>query len=132
MRSILKFLESDEPLVIEGYVRLSEDRRSFFVNKIRLVDDEADARVTAVVVKLETANLNDYTLPKLKQVLLSYRGSVPAHLVFESVEGKAKMNLGENFLVNPTPQLAAKINEITNTSSVSFFTDGKMEEITPQ
>jgi len=127
-----EFLESDEPLIIEGYVKLSEDRRSFFVNKIRLVEDETDARVTAVVVKLVTENINEYTLPKLKQILLSYRGSVPAHLVFESVDGKAKMNLGESYLVNPSPQLAAKINEITNTSSVSFFTDGKMEEITPQ
>jgi DNA polymerase-3 subunit alpha len=127
-----EMLETDEPLVLEGYVKLSEDRRSFFVNKIRLVEDEADARVTAVVVKLDTQKLNEYSLPKLKQILLSYRGSVPAHLVFESEDGKAKMNLGENYLVNPTPQLAAKINELMNASSVSFFTDGKMEQITQQ
>lgn len=127
-----ELLETDEPLVIEGYVKLSEERRSFFVNKIRKVEDEADARVTAVVVKLKTGELHDYSLAKLKQILLSYRGSVPAHLIFESSHGRAKMNLGEDFLVNPTPQLAAKINEVLNTNSVSFFTDGKMEEISTQ
>ena len=42
------------------------------------------------------------------------------------------MNLGENFLVNPSPQLAAKIKEELNGNFVSFFTDGKMEEISTQ
>ena len=127
-----ELLDSGEPLVIEGYVKLSEERRSFFINKIRLIEDEADDRVTAVVVKVNTDELHDYSLQKLKQILLSYRGSVPAHLVFESSDGRAKMNLGENFLVNPSPQLAAKINEELNGNFVSFFTDGKMEEISTQ
>ncbi len=127
-----ELLDSGEPLVIEGYVKLSEERRSFFVNKIKLIEDEADDKVTAVVIKLKTDELHEYSLQKLKQILLSYRGSVPAHLVFESDDGRAKMNLGEHYLVNATPQLAAKVNEELNGNFVSFFTDGKMEEISTQ
>ncbi len=72
--------------------------------------------------------LDDYSIAKLKQLLLSYRGSVPAHLIFESTEGKAKLDLGNNYLVNPTPQMAAKINELLNNNSVQFIVDGKLEQ----
>ena len=127
-----ELLESDEPIVIEGYVKLSEERRSFFVNKIRKIDDETDDRVSAVRIKVKTGELHDYSLSKLKQILLSYRGTVPAHLIFESIEGRAKMDLGENYLVNPTPQMAAKVNEVLNNNSVSFIVDGKLEEVLTQ
>jgi len=38
------------------------------------------------------------------------------------------MRLGEEYLVNPTPQMAAKINEILNENSVQFIVDGKVED----
>lgn len=123
-------LESDEPLVLSGYVRLSDDRRSYYVNSVRVVTDESDDRVSAVRINVNTMKINDHTLPKLKQTLLSFRGSVPAHIVFEAVEGRAKMNLNDNYLVNPTPQMAARINDVLNDNSVSFIVDGRVESPT--
>lgn len=123
-----EILESEEPIVLSGYVRLSDDRRSFYVNKARQLTDESDERVTAIRIKIDTKEINDYTLPKLKQVLLSFRGSVPAHIIFESDHGRAKMDLSENYLVNPTPQMAARVNELLNTNSVNFIVDGRLEE----
>ena len=125
-----EILESDEPIVLSGYVRLSDDRRSFYVNKIRLLTDESDERVSAVRITVNTNGLNDFTLPKLKQVLLSFRGSVPAHIIFEASEGRAKLNLSENYLINPTPQMAARVNELLSDNSVSFIVDGKLERPT--
>jgi DNA polymerase-3 subunit alpha len=123
-------LESDEPLVLSGYVRLSDDRRSYYVNSVREVSDESDDRVSAVRINVDTQKINEHTLPKLKQTLLSFRGSVPAHIVFEARQGRAKMNLNENYLVNPTPQMAARINDVLNDNSVSFIVDGKVESPT--
>ena len=123
------FLEQgDEPIVLAGYVRLSDDRRSFYVNSIRALTDESDDRVSAVRINIQTQELNDYTLPKLKQLLLSFRGSVPTHLIFESNQGRAKLNLDDNYLVNPTPQMAARINDLLNNNAVSFIVDGKLEK----
>ena len=65
----------------------------------------------------------------MKQILLSYRGSVPIHFIFETPEGRARMLLDDNFLVSPSPQMAAKINELLNSNSVSFIVDGKVEEV---
>jgi len=119
-------IETDEPIVLTGYVRLSDDRRSFYVNSCRDLTDESEDRVSAVRINITTEKLNDHTLPRLKQVLLSYRGSVPAHIIFESEEGRARINLNDNYLVNPTPQMAARVNELLNDNSVSFIVDGKL------
>lgn len=123
-----EFLEGDDPIVLEGYVKLSEDRRSYIVDKVRKIEDETDNRVSAVNITVDMSKLHDHSLSKLKNVLLSYRGAVPAHLLFESSDGMATMDLGENFLVNPIPQMAAKINEVLNNNSVSFIVDGNKVE----
>lgn len=127
-----ELLESDEPIVLNGYIRLSDDRRSFYVNRVRELTSESDDRVSSVRIKIDTREINDYTLPKLKQVLLSFRGSIPAHIIFESENGRAKMDLNENYLINPTPQMAARVNELLNSNSVNFIVDGKLEEPSAQ
>lgn len=76
---------------------------------------------------MDLEQLHDHSLSKLKNVLLSYRGTVPAHLIFESEAGRAKMDLGNNYLVNPSPKMAAKVNELLNNNSVQFIVDGKLE-----
>lgn len=121
-------LEGDDPIVIDGYIRLSDERRSFYANAVRSIEDESDDKVRAVSISVNVESLNDYSIGKLKQLLLSYRGSVPAHLVFESADGKAQMELGQNYLVNPTPQMAAKINELLNNNSVQFIVGGKQQQ----
>jgi DNA polymerase-3 subunit alpha len=124
-----QYLTMDEPLIMSGYVNLSEDVKKFFPTKISLLKDESDERVTSVRVNVPLNNLNPYSLSQMKQILLSYRGSIPIHFIFDTPEGRARMPLDDNFLVSPSPQMAAKINELLNTNSVSFIIDGKIEEV---
>ncbi len=124
-----QFLTADEPLIMTGYVNLAEDVKKFFPTKVSLLKDESDERVTSVRVNVPLNHLNPYSLSQMKQILLSYRGSVPIHFIFETPEGRARMQLDDNFLVSPSPQMAAKINEVLNTNSVSFIVDGKVEEV---
>ena len=124
-----QFLTSDEPLLINGYVSLSEDPKKFFPTKVAHLKDESDDRVTSVRVSVPLSHLNAYSLTQMKQILLSYRGSVPIHFIFEAEEGRARMPLDDTYLVNPSPQMAAKLNELLNANSVSFIIDGKVEEI---
>jgi DNA polymerase-3 subunit alpha len=119
------YLETDEPVIVSGTINLDEDPRKFFPMKIQYLKEQAETRVSQVRVNLNLEALNTYTLPKLKQLFLSYRGSVPIQLVVEDSMAKAKLSLGEEFMVNPTPQMAAKINELLNTNAVSFIVDGE-------
>ncbi len=115
-----QFLSMDEPLIMSGYVSLSEDPKKFFPTKISLLKDESDDKVQSVRVRVPHHHLNPYSLAQMKQILLSYRGSVPIHLIFELNEGRARLPLDDNFLVSPSPQMAAKLNELLNADSVSF------------
>ncbi|MBY0516771.1 MAG: DNA polymerase III subunit alpha, partial [Bacteriovoracaceae bacterium] len=124
-----EMLSGDEPVLISGHVNLSEDPKKFFPEKITPLKDSADERVTAVRVSLPVERLNLHSLTRVRQILLSYRGTVPIHFVFESTDGRARLPLDDNFLVAPSPQMAAKINEILQHNSVSFIVDGKIEEV---
>jgi DNA polymerase-3 subunit alpha len=122
-----QYLTVDEPLIMSGYVSL-EDVKKFFPTKVSLLKDESEDRVTSVRVHVPLKNLNPYSLQQMKQILLSYRGSVPIHFIFETSEGKARMPLDDNFLVSPSPQMASKINELMNANAVSFIVDNKVEK----
>ncbi len=123
-----EILSSDEALIMHGQVNLSEEPRKFFPSKILRMKDQAEERVTGVRINVPIDGLPPFKLERFKQVLLSYRGSVPAHVIFQGESDKARMPLGDDFLVNPTPQMAAKINEVFNVNAVQFVVDGRLED----
>ena len=123
-----EILASTEPLILTGQVNLSEEPRKFFPTKIQLLSDQTEQRVTGVRINVKIDRVNDRVLEKLRQIVLSYRGTVPTHLILENELGKARLPLGENFLVNPTPQLAAKVNELLNSNSVQYIVDGRIKQ----
>lgn len=123
-----EILGTDEPVIMMGQVNLSEDPRKFFPSKIQKLKEEAEERVTGVKINVNLEGLNSKKLEKFKQVLLSYRGSVTTHLIFQGPDGMARLKLGEDFKVNPTPQMAAKINEVFQENAVQFLVDGKLED----
>ena len=122
-------LETDRPLLIEGTVNLQENPRKILAEKIHPLKEHAENRITGVRVNVQLADLSELKLNKLRQVLLSYRGSTPLHLVLEANAGRARLPLGDNFLINPTPQLAHQINEVFHKDSVKFIIDGKAEDV---
>ena len=124
-----QFLTMGEPIIMTGYVNLAEDPKKFMPTKVSLLKDQSEERVTSIRVNVPLKNLNPNSLSQMRQIILSYRGSVPVHFVFDAPEGRARMPLDDNFLVSPSPQMAAKINELLCMDAVSFVIDGKVEEV---
>lgn len=122
-----ELLNEDGPLLVSGRVNLEEDPRKFFPSKIQKLKDQAEERVSGVRIGINIDQLNSGKLERFKQILLSYRGTTPTIIIVEDGKAQARMDLGENFLVNPSPQLAARINEIFNQNAVQFIVDGKSE-----
>ena len=92
-----ELLKSDDPVVMTGYVNLTEQPRKFFPQKIQKLKAEAETRVTGVRVSLSLTEVNERKLRKMKEVILSYKGSVPCHLIFESDEAKVAYLWGMDF-----------------------------------
>ncbi len=127
-----EILDTDEPLIMSGNVNLLEEPRKFFPSKVQKLKDQAEERVTSVRINVKMDELSSHRLDRFKQVILSYKGSVPMHVIFEGPEARGKLALGEDFLINPTPQMAAKINEVFQRNSVQFIVDGKLEDAVSQ
>jgi DNA polymerase-3 subunit alpha len=122
-------INSDEPLIIEGKVNLAESPRKILADKIYKLKEQSESRITGVRVNLTIDDLTEVKLNQLRQVLLSYRGVTPMHMIFEGPGGRARLPLGEEFLINPTAQLAHRVNEVFNKTSVQFIVDGRVEDV---
>lgn len=122
-------LNSSEPVLIEGKVNLSESPRKILADKIYKLKEQSENRITGVRINVNLEDLTEVKLNQLRQVLLSYRGGTPMHMIFESEYGRARLPLGDEFLINPTPQLAHRINEVFNRNSVKFIIDGRVEDV---
>ena len=125
-------LASDEPVIIEGYVNMQESPRKIFAEKILKLKEHSENKITGVRINVDLTDLTEMKLNKLRQVLLSYRGATPMHMIFEGPGGKARLPLGEEFLINPTPQMAHQINEVFNRDAVKFIIDGRLEDVHAQ
>ncbi|MBT7768192.1 MAG: DNA polymerase III subunit alpha, partial [Bdellovibrionales bacterium] len=118
-----EMLETDEPVVVVGTVNLQEDPRKLFPERIQLLSEQTEERVCAVRLELEMADLSNRKLERLKEVILSYRGTVPIQLVFDNGVGRARMPLTSEYLISATPQMAARVNELLQRDAVKFIVD---------
>jgi DNA polymerase-3 subunit alpha len=125
-----ELLNQDGPLMISGSINLAEAPRKLVANKIQKLEDQLDQSVRGVRINLDLEAMNEQKLDRFRQVLLSYRGAVPVHFIVEGPDGKARLNVPEEYAVNPGPQMAAKINDIFQRNSVQFIINGKLEDAT--
>jgi DNA polymerase-3 subunit alpha len=121
-------IETDEPVIMHGVINLAEEPRKFFPRKISLFKDHTDQQVSGIRIQLKINELNEYKLKNLKKILLSNRGAVPAHIIFDHDYGRARLPLGENYMTNAHPQIAAQINQIFDRNAVSFIVNGRVTE----
>ena len=122
-----EILTSNEAVIIEGYTKLEESPRKFFPKIIKKLNDQIDDKVTAVRFHIDMNQIKERDLEKFHRILLTHRGSVAAHIVFENNTGKVLMPLGEQFLLNPTPKMAASVNALFSQNSVQYL----VQKVTP-
>ena len=87
--------------------------------------------MSGVRVNIDLEKLTEIKLSRLKEIILSYKGSVPCHLIWKGLTGKVRLPLDENYKVNPVPQFAVKINEIFDQNNVKFIVDGELTSSLP-
>lgn len=114
------------PLIFEGYSNLEESPKKFFPQKIKKLLEQRDQRVTGVRINVKIDQMNGVKLKQCKDILQEYKGHVPVHFIFETTEGRARLLLGENFLVDPRPQLTEKMNGVFQENCVKLIIDGKI------
>ena len=113
-------LEKGIPIILHGTLEIGKGPSKFLPNKIKKLKDGIEQIAKAVKINIDIDTTSSHQLMRLKQVILGYRGNIPLRFVFENKEGRVHMPLDQNFLVNPTPQLAAKVDDVLQKNSVHF------------
>lgn len=121
-----EFLNTDEPVIIEGQINTKEEPKKLFPSKIIRLRDEREDKITGVRISLNLEMIAPDMIDKLKTTLEDYQGSIPAHIIFQSNKGRARMPLGKEFFIDPSPQLANKVNDIFNEKCVQFIINGEV------
>ncbi len=119
-------LHLDEPVIIEGQINTKEEPKKLFPMKISRLRDEREDRISGVRINVELEKVQDNMLEKLKETLVDFPGAIPTHIIFESNKGRARLPLGKEFFVDPSPQLANRINDIFNEKCVRFIINGEV------
>ncbi len=115
-----RFFEKEEIVVIEGNVNLLENPKKFYPRTIRKIKEVGEERVLGIEVRAKLKDLEPSKLRDLKDLVLLNPGTKPLVLYLEGEEGIARLTLGKEYLVNPSPQLALKINDVFKTNSVKL------------
>lgn len=123
-----ELIQSDDPVVVSGFVNLSEEPRKMFPSKIVEFKNVADQKVSGMRVNVDIRTINEYSLQKVKHIFLSFKGSVPVQFIFHDDETRGRMSLGNDYLVNPTPLMASKVNEVLGGNCVKYIVDGQLQE----
>jgi DNA polymerase-3 subunit alpha len=124
-----QYLTVDEPIALEGFVNLSESPRKFFPEKIFKLKEHAENKINGVRIMIDIEDLNELKIENLRKTLLANRGTIPVHVILKNDLGRARLPLGEDFFINPSPQVAFKINEIFHKNTVSFIINGKIADV---
>ena len=126
---VQELMASNQPLLIQGRTNLGEEQRKFFPARFQRLKEGLDEKVSGVRVLVDLQKATPAAMNRFKEVLLRHRGTVPVHIIFEDAQrGKARMALGPDYLIGPTPALAAEINEIFRGNSVRFIINGQVKE----
>ena len=106
-----------------------EEPRKFFPARVQKLKEGFDEKVSGVRVLVDMQKTSAADLARFKEALLRHRGTVPVHIIFQDAQkGRARMALGNDYLIGPTPAFAAEINEILRGNSVRFIINGQIKE----
>jgi DNA polymerase-3 subunit alpha len=121
-------LKTEDPVLMEGQVNLEETPKKFFPQKIEFLEEHSEERVNGVAVNIDLEILGGGDLERFKEIVMSFKGDIPIHLIFRSPEGRVRMFLGKDFLVRPSSKWVGKVHDIFGENCVRFITNNKMEE----
>jgi DNA polymerase-3 subunit alpha len=121
-------LKTEDPVLMEGQVNLEEEPKKFFPQKIEFLEEHSEERVNGVAVNIDLEILGEGDLERFKDIVMSFKGDIPIHLVFKNPEGRVRMFLGKSFLVRPSSKWVGKVHDIFGENCVRFITNNKTEE----
>jgi DNA polymerase-3 subunit alpha len=109
-------LKGDEPILVRGTIIVEGDEQNQFkvrATSIQLLSEVRAQGARLFQVRLPMSLVDEQRLGRLRELLIAYRGSVPAHITFVQPQYfEAELRLPEYLKVNPTDELCAEVDRV--------------------
>ena len=116
-------INNERLFMITGNIS-SEEGVKIFAEKVAVLNQELFKQFKAVRFYLQIEQIKERDLDDLKRVILEHRGAIPVEIIFTSKAGKAKMILGDSFMVAPSATFLSKTASIFGERSLDLVREG--------
>jgi DNA polymerase-3 subunit alpha len=94
--------------IITGNISEEDGAVKILADKVAVLNDELSKQLRAIRFYLPVEQSKESELDNLKHLILEHRGTIPVEIIFTSKGGRAKMKLGDNYMVAPTAAFLSK------------------------
>ncbi len=115
-----EILENEEPVLIEGVAETSDDGVQVVVRAIEPLSGAERNHASRVLVDLGPECCAPNRLESLREVLARHPGNCAVHFTLRLPGQEVRVEAGREYVVAPTPELAADIGELAGAGAVRF------------
>jgi DNA polymerase-3 subunit alpha len=118
-----EFLKKDKIIIVEGKLRFDEFSSSWQVNAdtVRFIDDVITEKAKLLTIQLNGEYSDSDILEKIRQILkITENGNCQVAINYENKSAKGRVNLGDDWNVNPTSELRENLSSIIGRDSFNL------------
>jgi len=118
------YIESQEPLIIEGRVEIDDERAKAKVvaTTVMSLKEATRKMVSRVVFSLNHNLLTISRLNHLQSILSRYRGNCPGYVSLKKDDCEILLSLSKNYGVEPSGELVQEVDDLFGCGVVDFET----------
>ena len=116
------YIESQEPLIIEGRVEVDDERARAKVvaNTVMSLKEATGKMIHRVVLALQRDLLTTAKLNQLKEILSRYRGNCPAYVNLSMNDCELVLALSKDYHLEPSSELVQEVDSLFGSNVVGF------------
>ncbi|MBN2333202.1 MAG: DNA polymerase III subunit alpha [Deltaproteobacteria bacterium] len=116
------YIDSQEPLVIEGRVEVDDEKANAKVvaTTVLSLKEATEKMVNRVVFTLQHKQLTTLQLSRLQKILSRHRGNCPGYVTVRMSHCEAVLSLSEQYNIQPSTELLQEVNDLFGYSVVEF------------
>ena len=118
-----EFLKKDKIIIVEGKLRFDEFSSSWQINadKVRFIDDVITEKAKLLTIQLNGKYSDSDILERIRNILkMNENGNCQVAINYENESAKGRVNLGDDWNVNPTSELRKNLSSIIGRDSFNL------------
>jgi len=120
-KNVLKYVQPNLAVFVEGRLNLREDRPKIIVEDIVPIDEARPRFTKKLTVNIVSIGLENNILEDVKKIFQRHKGNIPVYLsVSTKKNGSYNIVVDKDLFVSPTNDLVAELEELIGRDHIKF------------